>query len=414
MNQPRSQIAIAFDAMTTLAFALAISLPLLGFWLGWRSQDMTIDNRRAAPPPELTASPAQLASMPARFEAYFGDRFGFRRSLIRWNNLVTVVWLGGSPDARSRSSGQGGGGLRFDPLTHRIVHGEGSWFYYFDHGAMRDYRGLDPFSPAELDHWQQVLEQRQRWLAARGIEYLFVAVPDKQSVYPEHLPAGIRRVREQTRLDQLLEHLRARSNVEVLDLRAALLRAKDEERVFEQTGTHWNGYGAYQAYAAILERLARRFPALAPRPLSDFEIRRRIGPAERFLLLTGVSDRYQEPVIELLPLAPRRAVTVAESSPNQDARNGSRLVRETARPELPSAVVFHDSFVPAGLEPLLSEHFRRIAYLWQAEFETQAVDQERPDLVIEEKAERYLATNRPWNPPELGGESAGARQASHP
>jgi hypothetical protein len=409
MSQPRSRVAVASDMLTLGAFALAIGLPLLGFWFGWQPQNMIIDNRLPAPRPELALNLAGLRSLPARFEAYFDDRFGFRRPLIRWNNLVTVVWLGGSPEARSRSSARGDGGLRFDPLSHRLVHGEDGWFYHFGDGTMRDHRGLDPFSPTELLHWQRVLEQRRNWLAAQGIEYLFVAVPDKQSVYPEHLPARIRRVRQQTRMDQLVARLRARSYVDVLDLRTALIPAKSEELVFEQTDTHWNAYGAHVAYAAILERLAARFPGLRPRPLSDFEIRKSIGPAGPFLWLTGVRDRYQEPIVELLPRTPRTAVTIEQSRPPMGTGGygyGTRLVRETARPELPSAVVLHDSFVPAGLEPLLSEHFRRVVYLWQNEFDVHAIAKEQPDLVIEEKVERYFVTQIPSNPSELRGAPA--------
>jgi len=238
-------------------------------------------------------------------------------------------------------------------------------------------------------------------------------VPDKQSVYPEYLPARIRRVNEQTRMGQLVAHLHAHSNVEVLDLRSALLPAKAEELVFEQTGSHWNAYGAYQAYAAILVRLAARFPALAPRPLSDFEIRKTMAPANRYLFLTGVSDLYQEPLVELLPRTPRTAVTVEESGPSKGNRYGSRLVRETAHPELPSAVVFHDSFMPYELEPLLSEHFRRVVYLWQYEFDVWAIEQERPDLVIDEEAERYFVMSQPSNPAALSGAGAHLpRQAS--
>ena len=416
--QPRSRVAAAADLLTVGAFALAISLPLLGFWFDWKPQNMIVDNRNPAPRPELAASLEAVRSLPVGFEAYFDDRFGFRRPLIRWNNLVTVVWLGGSPDARSRSAAPGVRGLRFDPFSWRIVHGQGSWFYYFGDGAMRDHRGLDLFSPADLRHWQRVLEQRRNWLAARGIEYLFVAVPDKQSVYPEHLPARIRRVREQTRLDQFSPYMRAHSSVEVLDLRSALLPAKSEELVYEHTGAHWNDYGAHVAYTAILQRLAPRFPALVPRPLSDFEIRKSIGASRPFLWLTGVMDYYQEPLVELLPRTPRTAVTVdAVNSPGGPLGLwiGTRLVRETAHPELPSAVVFHDSFVPAGLQPLLSEHFRRVVYLWWNEFDVASIERERPDVVIEEKVERYFVTSRPSNPAALRSVPVGPpRPATRP
>ena len=81
-------------------------------------------------------------------------------------------------------------------------------------------------------------------------------------------------------------------------------------------------------------------------------------------------------------------------------------MRETAHPELPRAVVFHDSFVPYQLEPLLSEHFQRVVYLWQNEFDVGAIDQERPELVIEEKVDRYFSTSRPSNPAALAGADA--------
>jgi hypothetical protein len=126
-----------------------------------------------------------------------------------------------------------------------------------------------------------------------------------------------------------------------------------------------------------------------------------------------VLDHYPEAMSELLPRTPRSAVTIEESKPSEGYGIGSRLVRETARPELPSAVVFHDSFVPAGLEPLLSEHFRRVVYLWQNEFDVDTIARERPDLVVEEKVERYFSTITPANPAALRGTPVGGpRQAS--
>ena len=105
----------------------------------------------------------------------------------------------------------------------------------------------------------------------------------------------------------------------------------------------------------------------------------------------------------------RVAVTVEQSKPAEGDGYGygSRLVREIPDPALPSAVVLHDSFVPSELEPLLSEHFRRVVYLWLNDFDIWTIARERPDLVIEEKVERYFSTSRPSNPRELGGAPPG-------
>ena len=38
-----------------------------------------------------------------------------------------------------------------------------------------------------------LVEPREDWLAARGIVYLFGFAPAKPTIYPEHLPSGVRR-----------------------------------------------------------------------------------------------------------------------------------------------------------------------------------------------------------------------------
>ena len=58
-------------------------------------------------------------------------------------------------------------------------------------------------------------------------------------------------------------------------------------------------------------------------------------------------------------------------------------------PSLPRAVIFRDSFV-SRLVPFLSEHFSRAVYLWQNDFDANAVEQERPDVVIQEIVGRHL------------------------
>jgi alginate O-acetyltransferase complex protein AlgJ len=62
---------------------------------------------------------------------------------------------------------------------------------------------------------------------------------------------------------------------------------------------------------------------------------------------------------------------------------------------LPRAVMFHDSF-GESLQPFLSQHFSRIVYSsgpadWRRNCDPQLVERERPQLVIQEIAERLLA-----------------------
>jgi hypothetical protein len=54
--------------------------------------------------------------------------------------------------------------------------------------------------------------------------------------------------------------------------------------------------------------------------------------------------------------------------------------------------MFRDSFSTAML-PYLAEHFRSAVFLWRS-FDATVVEQEKPDIVIEEIAERVI----PYSP----------------
>jgi alginate O-acetyltransferase complex protein AlgJ len=75
-----------------------------------------------------------------------------------------------------------------------------------------------------------------------------------------------------------------------------------------------------------------------------------------------------------------------------------RVVTEHPDKRLPRAVVFRDSFASA-LIPFLSEHFSRAVYLWQNDFDPDVIEQEHPDVVIQEIVSRHLYVFTPS--PEL-------------
>ena len=108
-----------------------------------------------------------------------------------------------------------------------------------------------------------------------GSRMSFTIAPDKHVIYPEEFPASIRRVRETSRTDQV-EQILAQTAVPVVDVRDALRTAKETERVYFLTDTHWNNRGAFVAYQRIIDAVRRQAPAVPPAwTRADFE------PAER-------------------------------------------------------------------------------------------------------------------------------------
>jgi hypothetical protein len=104
--------------------------------------------------------------------------------------------------------------------------------------------------------------------------------------------------------------------------------------------------------------------------------------------MMGLKRVLHEVDMTLVPRRPRRARVVEPAGAAPTAEEG-RLITEIDDPRLPRAVVFRDSFV-SRLVPFLSEHFSRVVYLWQNDFDATVVEQEHPDVVIQEIVGRHL------------------------
>jgi hypothetical protein len=115
----------------------------------------------------------------------------------------------------------------------------------------------------------------QGQLAARGVRFVFAVAPDKESIYPERLPPTWSPLGPTT-LDRLLAELRRRTDVEIVDLRPALLAEKANDRpevedlAYFPRGTHWTPRGAFAASQEILRRIARDFPRAGELPRTAF------------------------------------------------------------------------------------------------------------------------------------------------
>ncbi len=361
-------------------FLVALALPGLATLAGVDAGMTRGENRDLAPAPELAPTWSAIAAVPAGFTSYFQDHFAFRSRLVRWQAAFRLLVLRVSP-------------------SPTVIRGKDGWLFYGDDGALEDYLNQSPLSPADLDKWATTLQHTQDWLAARGVTYLFVIVPDKHTVYPEFMPDTIRRTSETSRTDQLVAHLRTHTRVAALDLRPALLAAKREARIYHRTDSHWNDLGAAVAMRTILEQLdalaGHTRPGLASTPDSAFARTDVHAPGRDLARMLGLETWVHEDEPRLRPVSSTaRVVEPATPDPNFDE---PRLVSTNTRAGLPRAVIFRDSFGSA-LVPFLSEHFSRALYLWEPDVDPRVIERERPQVVIQEWAGRRLTTRMPYDP----------------
>lgn len=359
------------DIALIIFFLAALTLPLMGLALRLDLARAHKENRVLAPFPPVSLNRHVLGSFPEKFRAYFEDHFGFRNALIGWQAAVKVKWLGVSS-------------------SKRVILGRDGWLFQppYDN-SLEWYRGPRPLTTEQLAQWQRVLEARRDWLRERGMRYIFVIAPEKHTIYPEYVPDAFRRMQEVSRLDQLVRYVKEHSDVEILDLRQALMEAKRRERLYHRTDSHWNDYGAFVGYQAIAAELAKASAEIQPLTEADFELVREQSREMDLSAQLGLGDVLTE---ENLRLRPRRASL--EFRLNPDIKY---LVSEGKNDRLPRMVMFRDSY-SNYLIPFLDHHFSRAVYVWNYGFDTNLIETERPHFVIQEVVERYLLNDPPQHP----------------
>ncbi len=357
------------NRLLTILFVALIALPLAGNLAGADGGDPGAENRDLAPFPQWEGSWESARAYPDAFSRWFEDHFAFRGTLVRWYGEGRYFLLGVSPSSA-------------------VIKGDRGWLYYADDGGVEDYANATLMTPEEVGAWREALVRARDWLHDRRVAFVFTIAPDKHVIYPEHLPAVIRRVHDLSRTDQLFTAL-AGTGVCVVDVRPALVEAKGRERGYYLTDTHWNDRGAFVAYQRIIEAVRRQAPAVPPAwTREDFEPEQDEIEGRDLAGMMGLKHVLHEAELSLVPRRPRRARVIEPAGAAPDAELG-RIVTEIPGSTLPRAVVFRDSFA-SHLAPFLSEHFSRTVYLWQNDFDASVVAEERPDVVIEEIVGRHL------------------------
>lgn len=271
------------------------------------------------------------------------------------------------------------------PALDLVLIGREGWLYYTGDRSIEDYQGLEQLSPLALERIDANLNRVRAQLEGQGIAFQIAIAPDKQTIYPEYLPEEIQKLQPGTRLDQILAYNQLHAGAPMLDLRAEMQLRKQTEVIYYRTDSHWNNLGAYYAYAQIMQTLTLKFPALEPRPLSDYTITKRQVSGLELAYLIWKQNELTDEMVTLSPLFERRAEPA--DVPFLPQNSMLTFARQVDDPSLPTAVIFRDSF-GTNLVPFFEEHFRRVVFVWSSRVDLELVAYEQPDIVILEVVER--------------------------
>jgi hypothetical protein len=276
-----------------------------------------------------------------------------------------------------------------DRVFPRALIGSDGWMFYTSEGAISDYQGGHFMRDKQLRELQQSLDAFNDDLKQKGITLIVVIPPNKESVYPQYMPAEIPILEEKSRLDDFMEYMQLHSRTRIIDLRNVLIEKSREQQVYYKQDTHWNSYGAYFSYKEIFSALSEEVPPLRAYSLDDFKIKAGKESSRDIPRILGLST-YQESDW-VFKLKPSHSVNVEYITIPVSNRSIKFISNEDKT--LPRIVVFHDSFFGA-LRPFFETHFSEMTLISQGAgkelWSLKWLEHQDTDIVIIELVERYF------------------------
>jgi tetratricopeptide (TPR) repeat protein len=266
-----------------------------------------------------------------------------------------------------------------------VIEGRDGWLFLdrFENTNVMDlYTDKTAFSAAICERWRQAMTSWRGYFDRVGIAAATLVVPDTCVVYPDKLPEGLA-LEAHSPFTRLAETLEDTVLAHCAYPRQILIDGRKVEETYQSVDSHWTDWGAYLGYRAVMEDLAPRVPGL--QVLQEHEIHWSSRTTFGALGATTTPERSaQVPIAHVKDEQWRITENVMT-----EVRDGY-MVTEQDRPDLPSVVIFRDSFMTSAFK-FFSQSFRRAVYVGSpVPVLYDLIETEKPDVVIFEMAERRL------------------------
>jgi hypothetical protein len=272
-----------------------------------------------------------------------------------------------------------------DQVFPSIVLGQNMWMNFSVQNNMDDYQNASDLTKKEVAEIGSLIAACHKMANEGGFEFLIVVAPNKETIYPERVPAEIVKISERTNIDSINAELRELGVPEMLDLRPALWAEKEKREIYYRTDTHWNGYGAYIGYREIILEIRKDYPVVEPFSEAYFKI-----SALPVTTPKDLAKTIQAAYILEESIAPRQKKKDFDLITILDGETKISLIPNE---ELPTLLMIHDSF-GESLVNFLSSNFRQVNYVHNSEFKTffneTAIAAYNPDIVLYQIVERNL------------------------
>lgn len=247
----------------------------------------------------------------------------------------------------------------------QTLKGKNNMFFYKtenDGHPIWDYMGINHFSEEEMAAIAANLTATQEHLAAQGIEFYTMCIPNKEIIYAENMPDTIARVNEVSRGEQLADYLNENTDLVFVYPKDALMENKERAQLYYSTDSHSNQIGAFvnmqeffrTVYGTHADIDSVKFRTDATDYTGDL------------VLMAGLTDKYNIDTVYVF---------------EQDSADKKQYHDQVL-------LYVGDSF-GGFLSQICKGYYREVYWEDARDFQYSMLDRYKPDVVIWERAERY-------------------------
>ena len=244
-------------------FVLMLALPLV--FLDLSPDRISVqENRTLANPPSFSDIKSNPGKFIHDFNEWFKDSIGFRDKLL-------AIYKAINENKHLNNA------VRYTDGQYVYLVGE-KGHHYFAHAdgwMISKFQGEKFISDEKLSWLARSLNEVKVYLENKGIPFVVMFCPDKESVYPEYYPKSIKRGPEPIQLDLITNYLQENSDVDIFSIRQALVAEKDTYLTYNTSSgdlTHYNQIGAFFAYRELMKHINVYFPDIIPYKTDDIKI----------------------------------------------------------------------------------------------------------------------------------------------
>lgn len=263
----------------------------------------------------------------------------------------------------------------------KVLVGKEGWLFLQNdtNRVVEQNNGTLKLSASEMDHWLLTLKMRFAMLESQNRKYYFLIAPNKESIYPEYLPDDYE-ITEERLVYQLMDACK-QHNIPLYFPIDALQAYKPKYQLYPCVNTHWNGIGGFIAYEYLMNIIKKdiAIPIVSWDEITfveeetSLDLGNKLNPPRTSVFSWG---RVKQPQARI-------------AYDNKVINSGHVQVSVNQNANLPTAAVFHDSFIEFLL-PYLMESFSNIHLFHTPSLDFDLIEKIKPDVVISEMVERFL------------------------